>query len=53
MLQEYNAQHMKDSGDYSFQASSFYKKMDYKQLLRIVPDFKDYDQYYFILFILK
>ena len=33
---------------YSFQAPAFYKKMGYKQLLKIAPAFKDYDQYYFI-----
>ncbi len=33
---------------YSFQAPTFYKKMGYKQLFKITPAFKDYDQYYFI-----
>ena len=33
---------------YSFQAPAFYKKMGYKQLFKIAPAFKDYDQYYFI-----
>lgn len=33
---------------YSFQAPTFYKKMGYKQLFKIAPAFKDYDQYYFI-----
>lgn len=32
----------------SFQAPNFYKKMGYKQLFKIAPAFKDYDQYYFI-----
>lgn len=32
----------------SFQAPTFYKKMGYKQLFKIAPAFKDYDQYYFI-----
>ena len=31
---------------YSFQAPAFYKKMSYKQLFKIAPAFKDYDQYY-------
>ena len=31
-----------------FQAPTFYKKMGYKQLFKIAPAFKDYDQYYFI-----
>ncbi|MFK3588451.1 GNAT family N-acetyltransferase [Lactobacillus sp. 23-2] len=33
---------------YSFQAPNFYKKLGYKQLFKIAPAFKDYDQYYFI-----
>lgn len=33
---------------YSFQAPNFYKKLGYKQLFKITPAFKDYDQYYFI-----